>query len=167
MYVFNMRRRLVILNLSRCCNHNYSRFTELLYYQFYCTLIVEYTSSLSLIFKRGNTPVMCHDRISLCVDYLFILLFHSRIDFCGIGVKMDLTFMSRSYRPVCAHWVWDCVPSDIALGRHCHDDLFCGLLYIVRYGRCDLFVVLWLWLWCQSPYDLFVDLWVFSGILSH
>ena len=79
------------------------------------------------------------------------------LDLCGIGIKKDLTFMSRSYRPVSGLWVWDCVPGYIALGGHCHDDLFCGLLYIVRHGRCDLFVVLWLRLWCQGRYDLFVD----------
>jgi len=44
-----------MLNLSRCCNHNYSRFIAVLYYQFYCSLAFGYTS-LGLFYLSGETP---------------------------------------------------------------------------------------------------------------
>ena len=48
----------LILNLIRYYNHNYSRFIALLYYQFYCSLAFESTSSLSLfLLFRGKQPL--------------------------------------------------------------------------------------------------------------
>ena len=45
----------MMLNLGRCCNHNYSGFIDVLFYQFYCSLTFECTR-VGLFNLRGETP---------------------------------------------------------------------------------------------------------------
>jgi len=55
-----------MLNLSRCYNHNYSRFIAVLYYKFYCSFAFGYTS-LGLFYLRGETPHL--DELTPVIDF--------------------------------------------------------------------------------------------------
>ena len=60
----------MMVNLSRCCNYNYSRFTALLYYQLYCSLTFEYTSSSSV--RGGNTTAIMLNYMTMLVLLLIL-----------------------------------------------------------------------------------------------
>ena len=79
-----------MLNLSRCCNHNYSRFIALLYYQIYCSLAFEHTR-VGLFYLMGETskcctPVLLPYSLALCALMLkvwsLLLIKSLRILFC-------------------------------------------------------------------------------------
>ena len=62
-------RQLVMLNFSRCSNHNYSRFIAVLYYRFYFRLAFGY-ARVGLFYLRGETPQLTlRYCILICVIY--------------------------------------------------------------------------------------------------